>query len=256
MSLNASIFPNLGIPSLRPDLSNIYLGKTGITKRLRRDRLGVFTELIDDLAASDHWINASRRIVIGHSFGGMLALHWLLSRESSFSLDVHGLVLVSTTAGPMYRQASLRIDTPFTPSFRVGLRWFIPLWNLQIVTRAMKRLVSRGRLDAKSLDFQTEQIKSDFDLDLAGWRNTDWRAMRAFRFAMGGFDVRKQLSQLDIPTRVVHGSNDTLLDPENARYLVNHLPNAELVCVEGAGHALPVTHPDAIVDAVRSLLDN
>ena len=255
MSLNATIFPDLGVPSVRPTLSVVDLGKSGITKRLRRKRIEVFAELLDAVTKeSELWTNANRRIVIGHSFGGMLALHWLLTRKRTVSLDISGLVLMSTTSGPMYHQAQLLVKVSHRHEVRIGLRWFIPIWNTRIVTKSMKRLVSGRMLEVENVDFQREKISSDASLDLAGWRNTDWRAMRAFRAAMEGFDVSRQLSELAIPTRVVHGLKDSLLAPTNARYLADHLPNAKLTLVEGAGHALPVTHPGTIVNAVESLL--
>ena len=135
----------------------------------------------------------------------------------------------------------------------MGIRFLIGWWNRPQVTRLVKRLISGGSADASPIDFQAMQIESDFDLDLAGWRNTSWRAMRSYRLALAGFDVRDQVGEIDVPTIVLHGTHDSLFETSVARNLARELPRAELRIVEGAGHALPLTHGSAVVDAVNDL---
>ena len=78
--------------------------------------------------------------------------------------------------------------------------------------------------------------------------------MRSFRFVMGGFDVRERLQEIAVPTIVLQGTDDSLFETADARFLSQQLPNAELRLIPGAGHALPVTHGNEVVLAVRDLL--
>ena len=184
----------------------------------------------------------------------MLALWWLANRTAESATRPDGLVLVSTTAGPMYEQLSLRVGQLGSDDLRLPGRPLLPLWNNETVTRAMKRIMCRGTLETEIVDFQREQIRSDLDLDAAGWRNTDWQAMRSYRIAMDGFDVRDQLHQIELPTVILHGGRDSLFSVRAAEQLAEGLPNGRLRIVEEAGHALPLTHGEEIVAAVQELL--
>ena len=254
MSLNATIFPELGLPALAPDLTAVELGEDGITPELTRCRLGVYARLLDAaVSASTTWRTA-RRLVVGHSFGGMLALWWLLHSGCAEAARVHGLVLVATTAGPMYDRVRARILRVGNRELRVGLRTLVPLWNRRLTTRTVKRLLCGGRLDAQPVDFRALAVSSDRELGVAGWRNTDWRVMRSYRHAMCGFDVRDRLGEICVPTIVLHGTKDTLFEQDDARVLARGIPGAELRLIPGAAHALPLTHGDELVRAVRDLL--
>jgi pimeloyl-ACP methyl ester carboxylesterase len=254
MSLNATIFPELGVPVVTPDLSGIDLGEDGVTSELVRDGFDVYVRLLEnELKISPSW-NDSRRVVVAHSFGGMLALHWLLGAGSK-PPPVDGLVLIGSTAGPMYQRVSLRIPTPWGQHWRIGARNLVPIWNQQFITRGVKRLLCNGRLGAEHQDFRALGIKSDRELGLAGWRNTDWRAMRAFRYVMDGFDVRQRLREIATSTIVLHGTEDSLFSIEDAQILSKRMPNAELRLIQGAEHSLPITHGCEVLRAVHDLLD-
>lgn len=254
MSLNATIFPELGMPVVAPDLSGIELGKDGITAELVRDGFGVYRRLVnEELRQSECW-SADFRLVVGHSFGGMLALSWLLEGRDAEISKIDGLVLLCTTAGPMYRRARMRVKYPFGGEGRIPVGWTLPLWNRSWVTRAVKGALCKRRTDTVPTDFGGLGISSDGDLARAGWRSTDWRAIRAYRFSMAGFDVRERLGELTAPTIVLQGTEDSLFDVEDAKLLCRRMPNAELRLVRGAGHALPITHENELRRAVTDLL--
>lgn len=253
MTLNATIFPDLGIPTVTPDFNSLRLGEDGSCRELVEDGMAVYSALLDELLLADRRWGAARRIVLAHSFGGMLALRWLLDHRCTGLAAVSGLVLVATTAGPMFDRVSLRLFGVQELELRIGIRRLMGLWNHPAVTRMMKRLIGGSTLEATPTDFQALRIGSDLELDMAGWRNTNWRSMRSYRLALAGFDIRHRLHAMTVPTVVLHGTEDTLFEPEVARELVRGLPHAELRMVPGAGHALTLTHPQAVVEAVRDL---
>ena len=253
MTLNATIFPDLGIPTVAPDFSSLKLGKDGSCPELTQDGMAFYAGLLDELLQRQVRWESARRIVVAHSFGGMLALRWLIEHQCSGLGEISGLVLIATSAGPMYDRVSLQLLRIQELELRVGIRFLIRLWNRPEVTRVVKRLVSGGRTESLQVDFRALDIRSDLELDMAGWRNTDWRAMRSYRLALTGFDVRDRLQEIEVPTIVLHGTRDSLFETGIARDLAEGLPHAELRMVEGAGHALPLTHGSAVVDAVKDL---
>ncbi|UCG89261.1 MAG: alpha/beta hydrolase [Gemmatimonadota bacterium] len=253
MTLNSTIFPDLGIPTLAPDFTTLQLGADGTCRELAEGGMAVYAALLDELLQADGRWDAARRIVVAHSFGGMLALRWLLEHRCSGLAAVTGLVLVATTAGPMFDRVSLRLLGVQELELRVGVRFLMGLWNRPSVTRLMKRLTSGMNMEVSAVDFQALGITSDLELDIAGWRNTDWRAMRSYRLALAGFDVRERLGEIPVPTIVLHGTEDSLFEPHVARELAQGLPHCELRLVPGAGHALTLTHETAVINAVRDL---
>jgi pimeloyl-ACP methyl ester carboxylesterase len=253
MTMNSTIFPALSIPTTERDFNDLIVGEDGTPEAGPR-AMDLYTDLLDEhLAASTTW-QCPRRVVVAHSFGGMLALSWLLRHGCRGPARIDGLVLIATTAGPMYDVVRLRLAHLGPIDARIGVTRLIRLWNAPVVTRNVKRLMSRGRSTATRVDFATLARTTDGALDLAGWRNTDWRAMRTFRIAMRGFDVRRELDGIDVPTIVLHGSEDTIFPPDVGERLAHSLPNAEFRLVTGAAHGLPLTHGAEVVQAVTDLI--
>jgi len=65
-------------------------------------------------------------------------------------------------------------------------------------------------------------------------------AFQAQLMAIHLFDCTEALREISTPALVVTGTEDTLIAPANSTYLAKHLPNAELIEIPGAGHALHV----------------
>jgi pimeloyl-ACP methyl ester carboxylesterase len=244
MSLNATIFPDLGLSSLTTDFSRFTPDEPG---------MGPYVEQVATLTASAPWQEAHYRVAVAHSFGGMLALSWLLAHPDA-QRRLHGLVLIGTTAGPMFDAVRLRIAGWRSRSWRVRVGPLLPLWDSPRVTHGLHRLLNRRTLEPRPVDFRALPYHDDIRVGLAGWHATDWRARRAFRRAMRGFDVRDRLGEIAVPTVVLHGERDCYFTAASALEMADRLPRAELRIVAGAGHVLPLTHGDAVCGAVRDLL--
>jgi pimeloyl-ACP methyl ester carboxylesterase len=48
-----------------------------------------------------------------------------------------------------------------------------------------------------------------------------------------------QLSEVDLPALVIHGSRDTLIDPSGGRQTAAIIPGARFVEIDGMGHDYP-----------------
>ena len=251
MTLNASIFPDLGLPAVAVDFTRLVVGTDGWSPELARRRIGFYVERLGErLAAEPAWTAARRRIVVAHSFGGFLALPWLLERADGPNARIAGLVLVGTSAGPLYDVVRMRLFGGERWAIRIPAGALMPLWNNAWITRTLGHLSARqGRL--ATVNFQALPIRSDIAAGLAGWRNTDWRARRSYRFAMQGFDVRERLGAIAVPTIVLHGTRDVYFPVAVARDLARRLPHAELRVIPGAAHMLPLTHGEEVLKAVQ-----
>jgi pimeloyl-ACP methyl ester carboxylesterase len=66
----------------------------------------------------------------------------------------------------------------------------------------------------------------------------------------------KSLQELDVPTLVIHGTQDPLLPPGHARRLAGLIPGAKLVLLQGLGHELPSAAWPEIVAACSGHLQH
>ena len=48
-----------------------------------------------------------------------------------------------------------------------------------------------------------------------------------------------RLSEIDIPTLVIHGTEDAILPYDHGQALAEGIKNAELMTLEGVGHEIP-----------------
>jgi len=79
-----------------------------------------------------------------------------------------------------------------------------------------------------------------------------WGQLDAMRRHDGLLD---RLRGLDLPTLVVHGTADRLVQPDNARLLAEAIPGARLAWLDGASHVFWTDRPDETVRLVVEFLD-
>ena len=63
-------------------------------------------------------------------------------------------------------------------------------------------------------------------------------------------DRTEQLKDIDIPTLIIHGKEDQIIDPQHAYYAQKHIPNSKLVIIDKMGHLLSSLFIAEVEDAV------
>jgi pimeloyl-ACP methyl ester carboxylesterase len=99
-------------------------------------------------------------------------------------------------------------------------------------------------------DAQPEHVRED--LDGGASRAQHKSGERRQWEAMQGWDAFDRLGQVSVPTLVLHGTEDRLIAPQNARILADSIPGAELHWLEGAGH---LYHSEQAAAADAAVLD-
>lgn len=79
---------------------------------------------------------------------------------------------------------------------------------------------------------------------------------RQLQAVLGHRGTYARLPSIAVPTLVVHGTVDRLVDPANATLLAERIPHARLVMVEGASHLLVTDQPEVVGRTLRSFLDD
>jgi pimeloyl-ACP methyl ester carboxylesterase len=67
-------------------------------------------------------------------------------------------------------------------------------------------------------------------------------------------DFTDELADIDVPVLAIHGEEDTALEMEKARDMVDHLPDARLEPIPEAGHSSNLENPDSANAAIREFL--
>ncbi len=61
------------------------------------------------------------------------------------------------------------------------------------------------------------------------------------------------LRQLDLPTLVIHGTDDPLVTPSGGEHTAEVIPGSEFVMFDGMGHDLPAHYWSQVIDAICSV---
>ena len=192
-------------------------------------------EMADDALAivdAEKW---DRFHVVGHSLGGLVAIHLALTaRERVQSLSLLCTFADGRAAAPLTaRMCWLGMRT------RVGTR--------RMRRRAFVRLVMPpdAVYDADRL---TEQLAPLFGHDLADQPPIVGKQLKALR----NYSATQRLKELaGIPTLVVNGAHDPISPPAVSRALAEGIAGAQYVEYPDASHGLPIQHAERVNALLR-----
>ena len=211
------------IPTLARELFVVALDFRSNGRSDAPDEPMTMATFVDDtLAVMDHLGLASAH-VCGQSFGGMVAQLLALDHPER----VRSVILAATHPG--HRHA-------------VRSRARVPKDRLWLA------LYSPGFAEANPDHVEEDVMVGSQRPQAPHAARRQWEATREF-------DPWDRLPSLSVPSLVLHGSEDRLVDVENARRLAQRIPGAELVILEGPGHVYHSEQPEAadaaVLDFVR-----
>jgi pimeloyl-ACP methyl ester carboxylesterase len=192
------------IPHLAAELFVVAYDHRGNGNSEAPDAPTTMTTYVEDLLGLLNELHLPSAHQYGQSFGGMVAQEVALTHPER----VRALVLACTHAGHRHIVPS-RGRAPKTEPW---LQLYSPSFAAAHPEHVREDL-RVGRAQPQHAEGQRRQ----------------WEAIQAW-------DAYGRLPELRTPTLVLHGADDQLIDPENARILASRIPEAELVVLEGGGH--------------------
>ncbi len=197
------------------------------------------------LARAAELLGAFRPLILGHSYGGAVALTWAIEGL----LSPAGLALVSAPTQPWPGRLDLWYRLPQT---RLGQTWAIPAVAALLPEFWIRRM-ARGV-------FAPERAPSGYFTDkgirLAIRRRTLLHNTAQVNRLLS--DIRAQTGRyptLTLPVELLHGSDDPIVPLKiHSAPLARQLPDARLTVLHGAGHMPHLTRPDQIETALDRLL--
>lgn len=202
------------LPGLQAEHRVIAFDLRGNGRSSAGDGPTTMAVLVDDTVAVLDETGVDAAHVYGLSLGGMVALQLALTRPAR----VRSLVLGCTNAGP--RRATRARATTHVPKDRPYLALYSERFAREQADLLADDVAARAR------------------------RRTSPLAARRQREAARGWDVWDRLGEVAGPTLVVHGTDDRLVDVDNARRMAAAIPGARLALLEGAGHLFHVERPE------------
>jgi pimeloyl-ACP methyl ester carboxylesterase len=203
------------------------------------DPAGGFADNADALARLLDVYGIDRATVVGHSWGGGAALSFAQRHPARVAALV--LVAAAGTTDALSPGDALLGAPVLGPMLAYG--FFRCAARLR---RLVPRLTGSRLSPAHSAEVAESMRRSRWT-----WRSfvTEQRAL--LREAPG---VEEHLGDITAPTTVVVGDRDRVVRREVGEHLAARLPNSRIHVVTGAGHLLPIEHPDALAAAIRDAL--
>jgi proline iminopeptidase len=200
---------------------------------------------VEDMEALRRYLGLDKIVVIGGSYGGMVALTY----ASRYPAQVSHLIVMVTVA------------------------------DARFLTRAQEILAERGTEAQKAIaqrlwdgNFEHEdQLREYFQVTRTlysvtakpddpppkAW-NRSILSPDAINVAFGGFlrtyDIRSQLPQITAPTLIIGARHDWICPPEFSEEIAQLIPNSDLRIFENSGHSIRADEPEALLDAIAGFI--
>jgi proline iminopeptidase len=200
-----------------------------------------FERLCADADVLREHLGFEKVAVMGHSYGGFVALEYALRYPRRLS----HLILMDTAATFDYGEeieANARrkgateeqmeaLDAPVgdEEKFRRVLEIIVPLYWHRFDAELQARVFARTVYSAEAYEAGGPLIE--------------------------GWDLTPRLGEIGTPTLVLAGQDDFVTPPSQARILHEGIPGSELIVFEHSGHFPYLEEPEAFFGAVRGWLE-
>ncbi len=179
-------------------------------------------------------IGGARPVLVGHSIGGMIVQQWLTQHPRAAA----AVVLAQTS--PAFGKAEGD-------------------WQKQFIEARLGPL-DRGETMKSLAPVLVKELVGD-DPEASGMEvarecmgSVPEASYRAMMLAMPGFDQRKALGNISVPTLVLSGSKDKNAPAPMMAKMATYIPGATYVELEGIGHLVNLERPQAFDAALDQFL--
>ena len=199
---------------------------------------------VEDLEALRLHLGLDSIIVIGGSYGGMVALAYAARYPGSVSQ----LIVYATTASHEFlprAQRTLR-DRGTPEQITIAQK----LWDGTF--QSNDELKTYFEILGPLYSYRTEPVDQSEPQSVAwGDRILSYEATNE---AFGGFlrtyDIRSELAKITAPTLVLAGRHDWICAPEWSEEIARLIPGAEVQIFEDSGHMLRTDEPERLITTI------
>jgi pimeloyl-ACP methyl ester carboxylesterase len=196
-------------------------------------------------------------VLVGHSMGGMTMMALAAQHPELFGERIVGTALLSTSAG-RFEDVVFGLPRPSAKLLHRATPAVLDLLARQT------GLVERGRALGGDLAlvltrryaFGSEVPESVVRFTQELIQSVPIDVIADFYSIFSGLDLSESVPVFDrVPSLVLAGANDLMLPVAHSEALAAAIPTADYVVVPDAGHAVILERPDAVGEALRTLVD-
>ncbi|MFX1411088.1 MAG: alpha/beta fold hydrolase [Promethearchaeota archaeon] len=186
--------------------------------------------------------------VLGHSFGGMVALEYALRYPQNLS----HLLLMDTCGDSWWVQHNapeiLAKRGYSAAAVQAARRFFNGQLTPEEVFRTSIKFARAFNYNS-NLWAMVREMVSGFRLKMR-----PEATIFGYSQLLPGWTVMDRLSDIEVPTLVLAGRDDFQFPPEHQVALAGGIPNARLEIIELAGHEAPTERPAEVIQAIRDFM--
>lgn len=199
---------------------------------------------VEDMEALRQHLGLDRIVVLGMSYGGMVALAYAVRYPDNVS---H---LIAAVTAPSYRflERAKAILSERGTDEQIAVAE--DLWDgtfkgeseLQHYFEVMGPMYAMKFDPEKAKEARARGIVSPDAINVG------------FSTFLRTFDLTDQLHKITAPTLVIAGRHDWICPPEFAELIASKIPKADLRVFEESGHSVRSDEPQAFIDLIRGFL--
>jgi pimeloyl-ACP methyl ester carboxylesterase len=186
-------------------------------------------------------LRVERPIIVGHSWGGALAMVYAIT----YPKEVAGVVLVAPAVYESQDGVSLVTSLPAVPVIGDAVNFVLtPLFGASVIRSELKKAFSPDPVPKNYLQSvlsewtRSKKVKA-YSLDEASLNDS----LKKFS---------PQYAEISVPVSILTGDSDLIVSAkEQAGRLHQALPKSHLIVLPKTGHQIPFTHPQAVVDEIE-----
>ena len=217
----------------------IFFDQRGTSRSAGSDGTETIDQYVADLEEIRKTVGTERLDLLGHSFGGYLAMAYTAKHPDR----VRGLVLVDS-APPKLSDLTQLLDQVYPDR--------IEAWRAKRATLGQDAATSESAI-FMSMEFVTDQAYRDYLEAVADFRD-NFAVNDSLRLDMERLDYWPHVSRFKQPTLIVHGRFDAVVAPSNGWALHKAVVGSTFCMVEGAGHLPHIEKPDVFLAIVQPFL--
>lgn len=186
-------------------------------------------------------LGVSNPMVLGHSYGGAVALAWALERPR----DTAALVLLGAVSNPW--------PGSLDPLYRINSSALGGATVVPLITA----FAGEGRVDKALVSiFAPQPVPQGYDRHVGAGLSLRRESLRANAQQVNGLkaeviEMSKHYGNLTMPAEILHGTEDTIVGLSiHSEILARQMPNGQLVAMPGVGHMPHHADPAAVVAAI------